>query len=101
MSELLTDAGGHGRAALLVPFGAAVAGDARDTVLAGALACGLVACLACCAHRVAVTSWRGGVGGRCQRGMEGGGADKRDKKYQFIKPAAKCKMIRQNSSDIQ
>lgn len=62
MSELLTDAGGHGRAALLVPFGAAVAGDARDTVLAGALACGLVACLACCAHRVAVTSWRGGLG---------------------------------------
>lgn len=62
MSELLTDAGGHGRAALLVPFGAAVACDARDTVLAGALACGLVACLACCAHRVAVTSWRGGVG---------------------------------------
>lgn len=55
----------------------------------------------------APTGWQsqagvgGGVGGRCQRGMEGGGADKRDKRYQFIKPAAKCKMIRQNSSDIQ
>lgn len=67
MSALLTDAGGHGRAALLVALGAAVAGDASDTILAGALACGLVACLACCAHRVAVTSWGGGGWGKVSK----------------------------------
>ena len=62
--QSLTDAGGHGRAALLVALGAAVAGDAGDAVLAGALACGLVACFACCAYRVAVTGWGGGEGQR-------------------------------------
>lgn len=56
----LTDAGSHRRATLLVAFGAAVAGDPGDAVLAGTLSCGLVARLACCAHRVAVTSWVGG-----------------------------------------
>lgn len=63
----LTDAGRHGRAALLVALGAAVAGDAGDAVLAGALACGLVARLARCAHRVAVTGWAGGGQGQVPR----------------------------------
>lgn len=62
LCESLTDAGGHRWTALLVALGAAVAGDASNAVLAGALACGLVARLACCAHRVAVTSWGGGRG---------------------------------------
>lgn len=68
--ESLTDAGGHRWAALLVALGATVAGDAGDTVLAGALACGLVARLACGAHRVAVTGWGGGQG-QVWRGGEG------------------------------
>lgn len=63
LRELLTDAGGHRRAALLVALGTAVAGDAGDAVLAGTLACGLVAGFARSSHRVAVTSW-GGVQGQ-------------------------------------
>lgn len=50
-----TDAGSDGRTALLVAFGTAVAGDASHAVLAGALACGLVAGLAGSTHRVAIT----------------------------------------------
>lgn len=53
----------------MVALGAAVAGDASDTVLAGALSCGLVARFACSAHRVAVTGW-GGVPGQVRRGRE-------------------------------
>lgn len=78
----LTDAGGDGGAALLVTFGAAVAGDASDAILAGALACGLVARLAGCTHRVAVTGWGGvGAGGdsRC-----GGRKAKKKKKADWI-----------------
>lgn len=44
-------------ARLLVPFGAAVAGGAGDSVLAGTLAARLVAGLATRSHWVAVTSW--------------------------------------------
>lgn len=55
----LTDAGGHGRAALLVALGAAVAGEAGDAVLARALPRGLVAGLAGRADGVAVASWVG------------------------------------------
>lgn len=61
----LTDAGGDRGTALLVAFGTAVAGDTSDAILAGALARGLVACLAGSTHRVAVTGWGGGRGGRC------------------------------------
>lgn len=66
----LTDAGGHGRAALLVALGAAVAGEAGDAVLAGTLPRGLVAGLARRTDGVAVTGWvgerNGGVRGEAQ-----------------------------------
>lgn len=67
MCESLTDAGRHRGAALLVTLGTAVAGNAGDAILAGTLACGLVAGLACCSHRVAVTGWVG-VEDRCKGG---------------------------------
>lgn len=79
----LTDAGGDGGAALLVTFGAAVAGDASDAILAGALACGLVARLAGCTHRVAVTGWGGGRGQQVWR--EKGKKKKRQIEYQYLK----------------
>jgi hypothetical protein len=50
-----TDARGDGRAALLVAFGTAVAGDAGHAVLAGTLASGLVAGFASSTHGVAIT----------------------------------------------
>lgn len=49
-----TDAGSDGRAALLVAFGTAVAGDACHAVFAGTLASGLIAGLASSTHRVAI-----------------------------------------------
>lgn len=67
-----TYAGGDGGAALLVALGAAVAGDAGDTVLAGTLARGLVAGLAGGTHGVTVALCgntdirvRAGHGWRC------------------------------------
>ena len=51
---VLTDAGGDLGSALLVALGAAVAGDASHTVLAGALAGALVARLSGCPDRVAL-----------------------------------------------
>lgn len=50
----LTDAGGDGRAALLVALGAAVTGDPGHSVLAGALTCCLVARLPRCSDRMAI-----------------------------------------------
>lgn len=79
----LTDAGGDRGTALLVAFGTAVAGDASHAILAGALACGLVACLAGSTHRVAVTGWGGGRGGGC-----GGREEEREREfveYQYLK----------------
>lgn len=55
----LTDAGGHGRAALLEALGAAVAGEAGHAVLARALPRRLVAGLAGGTNRVAVAGWVG------------------------------------------
>lgn len=63
-----TYAGGDGGAALLVAFGAAVAGDAGHAVLAGTLAGGLVAGFASSAHGVAIA----GCGGHTTGGSEGG-----------------------------
>lgn len=68
-----TYAGGDGRAALLVALGAAVAGDAGDTVLAGTLARGLVAGLAGGTHGVTIALCGGNTRqqgqGRAQRGQ--------------------------------
>lgn len=55
--DILTDTGSDVRATLLVSLGAAIAGDARHAVLAGALARGLVAGLARGADGVAVAGW--------------------------------------------
>lgn len=52
----LTDARSDRRAALLVALGAAVTGDSCDSVLAGTLACCLIACLPCCSNWMAITS---------------------------------------------
>lgn len=89
--ESLTDAGGHGWAALLITLGATVAGDAGDTVLARALSCGLVARLACCSHRMAVTSWGGGQA-QVWRGEKGLFYERKERtsgKCRFIKRVAK------------
>lgn len=69
-----TYAGGDGRAALLVAFGAAVAGDAGHTVLAGTLAGGLVAGFASSAHRVAIAGCGGHTTGRSAGWAEEAGA---------------------------
>lgn len=58
-----TYAGRDGRAALLVALGAAVAGDAGDTVLAWTLPRGLVAGLAGGAHGMAIALCRGNTMG--------------------------------------
>lgn len=63
-----TYAGGDGGAALLVALGTAVAGDAGHTILAGALARGLVAGFASGAHRVAIA----GCGEHTTGGSEAG-----------------------------
>lgn len=63
-----TYAGSDGRTALLVALGTAVAGDARHAILAGTLACGLIAGLAGRAHGVAIA----GCGGHTTGGSEGG-----------------------------
>lgn len=55
----LTDAGGDGRAALLVALSAAVTGDSRHSVFAGALACRLVARLPRRSNRMAIARLRG------------------------------------------
>lgn len=55
----LTDAGGDGRAALLVSLGTAVTGDSCHSVLAGALACCLVTRLPCCPNRMAIACYEG------------------------------------------
>lgn len=67
-----TYAGGDGGAALLVALGAAVAGDAGDTVLAGTLARGLVAGLAGGAHGVTVALC-GDTGQQLRAGTAGTG----------------------------
>lgn len=60
----LTDAGGDGRATLLVALGAAIAGDSRHAVLAGALASGLVARLPRRSHGMAIAGCGEGTGAR-------------------------------------
>lgn len=55
----LTDAWSDGGAALLVALGTAVAGDPGHSILAGALARGLVARLPCCSDWMAVARCRG------------------------------------------
>ncbi len=54
----LTDAGGDGRAALLVALGTAVTGDASHAVLAGTLTCCLVTRLPCCSNWMAITCYK-------------------------------------------
>lgn len=56
---VLTDARSDGGAALLVALGTAVAGDPGHSILAGALACGLVARLPRCSDWMAVARCRG------------------------------------------
>lgn len=53
-----TYAGCDGRTALLVALGTAVAGDASHAILAGTLACGLVASFASSTHGMAITGCR-------------------------------------------
>lgn len=60
----LTDARSDGGAALLVAFGTAVACDPCHSVLAGALACGLVACLSRRSDWMAVACCKRTGGGR-------------------------------------
>lgn len=55
----LTDAGSDGGAALLVALSAAVTGDSRHSVLAGALTRRLVARLPCCSDWMAVACYGG------------------------------------------
>lgn len=65
-----TYAGGNGRPALLVAFGASIAGDAGDTVFTGTLACGLVTGLAGGTHGMAIAL----CGGNTQQDGQGGRA---------------------------
>lgn len=51
----LTNTGCHWRAALLEARGTAITGEAGDTILAGTLACGLVAGFASSTNRMTVT----------------------------------------------
>lgn len=53
----LTDAGGDGRSALLESFGAAVTGESGHPILAGTLACRLVAGLPCRSDWMAVARY--------------------------------------------
>lgn len=68
MSSGLTDAGGDGRAALLVTLGAAVAGDTRYAVLARALTGGLVTGLSRGPDWMAVARWNETENISCQSG---------------------------------
>lgn len=48
-------AGGNGRSALLVTFGTSIASDARHSIFAGTLPCGLITGFPSCTHGMAIT----------------------------------------------
>lgn len=83
-----TYAGGNGRSALLVAFGTSITSDARHTIFAGTLPCGLITGFSSCTHGMAITCCEGNIQQKDQRTVLEGkeGFSKKNMCYQ--KPIA-------------